>query len=72
MPPWRLHDLRRGFATQACDLLQIDAAVADRCLNHVGSATTSTIARVYGRSEMFAQRRDALIRWADLLEAALK
>ena len=71
MPPWRLHDLRRAFATQACDLLQIDAAVADRCLNHVGSSTTSTIARVYGRSEMFEKRRDALTRWADLIETAV-
>lgn len=67
MGPWRLHDLRRSFATAACDLLAVDPAVADRCLNHVGASTTSTISRVYGRNEMFAQRADALRRWAALV-----
>jgi integrase len=70
--PWRVHDLRRSFATLACDELQIDPAIADRCLNHVGSSTTSTISRVYGRSEMFEPRRDALQRWADLLATAIE
>lgn len=72
LAPWRLHDLRRSFATLACDVLHIDPAVADRCLNHVGSSTTSTIARVYGRSEMFDQRKAALDAWASLIEAELK
>ena len=71
LAPWRLHDLRRSFATHACDVLRIDPAVADRCLNHVGAATTSTIARVYGRSEMFDQRKAALLAWASLLESAV-
>jgi integrase len=71
MPHWRLHDLRRAFATASCDLLQVDPAVADRCLNHVGAATTSTVARIYGRSEMYEQRRDALNRWADLVADAV-
>lgn len=71
MPAWRLHDLRRAFATAACDVLHIDPAVADRCLNHVGASTTSTISRVYGRSEMFDQRRAALVAWSDLLQRAL-
>lgn len=69
--PWRLHDLRRAFATAACDLLDVDPAVADRCLNHVGASTTSTVARVYGRSELFAQRKEAVTRWAELLQEAL-
>jgi integrase len=70
MPPWRFHDLRRAFATAACDVLQIDPAVADRCLNHVGASTTSTVSRIYARNELFEQRRDALKRWADLIAAA--
>jgi integrase len=70
--PWRLHDLRRSFATGACDLLKIDPVVADRCLNHVGSSTTSTISRVYARSEMFEQRREALSRWAALVTKAVE
>ncbi|MFM7404748.1 MAG: tyrosine-type recombinase/integrase [Erythrobacter sp.] len=72
MPPWRLHDLRRSFATLACDVLHIDAATADRCLNHVGASTTSTISRVYGRSELFDQRKSALNAWGELLRSAIE
>jgi integrase len=68
MPHWRFHDLRRAFATAACDVLHIDPAIADRCLNHVGASTTSVISRVYARNELFDQRREALERWAQLLE----
>ena len=70
--PWRLHDLRRSFATVACDVLHVDPAIADRCLNHVGAATTSTVARVYGRSEMFDQRKSALLAWVQLVETTAK
>jgi integrase len=70
MEPWRIHDLRRAFATAACDVLQVDPAVADRCLNHVGAATTSTVSRIYGRNEMFDQRREALLKWEQLLLSA--
>ena len=69
---WRFHDLRRAFATHACDVLHADVAVVDRCLNHVGAATTSTVSRVYSRNEMYEQRRDVLGRWSDLLEAELR
>jgi integrase len=71
LEPWRFHDLRRSFATHACDVLHVDPAVADRCLNHVGASTTSTVARVYARNELYDQRRDALERWADLVGAAV-
>lgn len=70
--PWRFHDLRRSFATHACDLLEVDPAVADRCLNHVGASTTTAVSRVYARNEMFSQRREALTKWADLLAAAIR
>jgi integrase len=69
--PWRIHDFRRSFATYACDALGIDPATADRCLNHVGSSTMSTVSRVYIRNQMFDQRRDALQAWTDLLFAEL-
>jgi integrase len=68
---WRFHDLRRSFATHACDVLHVDPAVVDRCLNHVGSSTTSTVSRIYARNELFDQRRDALTRWATLFEAPI-
>jgi integrase len=71
LEPWRFHDLRRSFATHACDVLHVDPIVADRCLNHVGASTTSTVARVYSRNELFDQRRDALTAWAGLVEKAV-
>lgn len=68
MPHWTLHDLRTTFNTQACDVLGIDAHVADRILNHVATATTSKVMRIYNRSELFEPRKRALAAWADLLE----
>jgi len=71
LAPWRFHDFRRSFATIASDELGIDRAVADRCLNHVGASTTSTISRVYARSELFDQRREALRAWSDAVLTAV-
>lgn len=68
MEHWTLHDLRTSFTTLACDRLGIDPAVADRCLNHTASATTSKIMRTYNRSELFEPRKAALNAWASLLE----
>lgn len=63
MPHWTFHDLRTTFTTLACEELNVDAAVADRILNHVASATTSKIMRIYNKSEMFEPRRQALRAW---------
>lgn len=68
MPDWVIHDLRTTFATLACDRLGIDPAVADRCLNHTASATTSKIMRTYNRSDRFDERRSALNGWASFIE----
>jgi integrase len=68
MPHWTVHDLRTTFSTQACDSLEIDIAVVDRILNHVATATTSKIMRVYNKSELFEPRKRALAAWADLIE----
>lgn len=68
MPHWTLHDLRTTFNTLACDVLGIDANVADRILNHVATATTSNVMRIYNRSELFEPRKKALNDWAMLLE----
>jgi integrase len=67
MPHWTFHDLRTTFTTLACEELGVDAAVADRILNHVASATTSKIMRVYNNSELFEQRRSALFAWESLV-----
>jgi integrase len=69
MPHWTFHDLRTSFTTLACEELGVDAAVADRILNHVASATTSKIMRVYNKSELFEQRRQALLAWEALVRS---
>ncbi len=69
MPHWTFHDLRTTFTTLACEELNVDAAVADRILNHVASATTSKIMRIYNMSELFEPRRHALRSWASLIDS---
>lgn len=69
MPHWTFHDLRTTFTTLACEELNVDAAVADRILNHVASATTSKIMRVYNKSELFEPRRQALGAWEAFVRA---
>lgn len=69
MPHWTFHDLRTSFTTLACEELGVDAAVADRILNHVASATTSKIMRVYNKSELFEPRRQALCSWEALIQS---
>lgn len=71
MPDWVIHDLRTSFATMACDHLGVDPAVADRCLNHTASATTSKIMRTYNRSDRFDERRAALNAWANFIETTV-
>ena len=65
---WTIHDLRRTFSTLAKDVLDADIAVADRILNHVATATTSKIMRIYNMSELFEPRKRVLREWAELIE----
>lgn len=67
MEHWILHDLRTSFNTIACEDLLVDAAVADRILNHVATATTSKVMRIYNKSELFEPRRRALEAWCEFL-----
>ena len=68
MPHWTIHDLRTTFSTLACEMLGADIAVVDRILNHVATATTSKIMRVYNKSELFEPRKRVLREWAALIE----
>ena len=70
MPHWTIHDLRTTFSTLACELLGADISVVDRILNHVATATTSKIMRVYNKSELFEPRKRVLREWAALVERA--
>lgn len=66
---WRWHDLRRCFASGCVDA-GVNAQVADRVLNHIGAGTSSTVARIYQRSEMSDQRRAAMDAWAEYVAYA--
>jgi hypothetical protein len=49
----------------------VPANVADRCLNHVATATTSKIAQIYNQDDLFDERRAALNAWANFIETTV-
>jgi integrase len=61
---WRLHDLRRTFASGLQDL-RIDQFAIGACLNHAIPDVTG----VYLRSNQMDQKRQALAAWATHLAA---
>lgn len=67
LKPFTVHDLRRTARTRIAGL-QISDFVAERCLNHAipGSAGK------YDRFHYFDERRDALTKWAGLLESLME
>lgn len=68
MEHWTIHDLRTTFSTLACEILDAEISVVDRILNHVATATTSKIMRVYNKSQLFERRKRVLREWADLVD----
>ena len=63
---WRLHDLRRTFATVATEKLGFEPVVVDRALNHV-SGSVKGVAAVYKRGQYLNKRRAVLDAWAEYL-----
>lgn len=63
LAPWRLHDLRRTFAT-GCARLGVSMHVVEKTLNHT-SGTFGGIVAVYQRHEFLDERRRAMNVWAD-------
>jgi integrase len=63
LAPWRLHDLRRTFAT-GCARLGVPLHVVEKCLNHT-SGTFSGIVAVYQRHDFLEERRQALLAWSE-------
>ena len=60
MPPFTLHDLRRGFSTWANDQKDSDHIAIEAVLGHsIGSGSSG----VYNRSTMLAKKRTALTAW---------
>ena len=68
IPYWTAHDLRRTFATQLGQTLNIDPVVIEKCLGHKMPKIMAT----YNKNEMLPQRKDALNEWAQYLESLLQ
>lgn len=68
--PWRLHDLRRTFAS-GCARLGVPVHVVEKALNHV-SGTHAGIVGVYQRHEYGDERRRAMGLWAAHLDGLVK
>lgn len=64
---WRLHDIRRTVATHLVRL-GVSETIVGRVLNHAPQGVT---ARTYALHSYESEKRDALHRWANDLEAAL-
>lgn len=70
MRPWRLHDLRRTVATNM-QRLGVRFEVTEAILNHV-SITQAGVASVYQRHDWAEEKREALDRWGEKLQASLE
>ena len=67
IPEWTAHDLRRTFATQLGESLQVDPVVIEKCLGHKMPRIMAT----YNKNEMLPQRKEALNQWAQKIEGLL-
>jgi integrase len=67
--PWRLHDLRRTAATGMAGI-GVAPHIVEAALNHVSGAKAG-VAGTYNVEAYGAERRAALERWADHVEAAV-
>jgi integrase len=70
LAPWRVHDLRRSFATLAAEHGLIEPHIIEAILNHVSGHQTG-IAGVYNRSAYREQKRRGLQVWSDWIEATV-
>jgi integrase len=68
IPEWTAHDLRRTFATQLGETLDIDPVVIEKCLGHKMPRIMAT----YNKNEMLPQRREALERWSEKIEEIIR
>jgi len=64
IPEWTAHDLRRTFATQLGETLDVDPVVIEKCLGHKMPRIMAT----YNKNEMLPQRKEALEQWAECIQ----
>lgn len=66
---WKLHDLRRTFATHATERLGMSHVVIDKVLNHQSGAVHG-IAAIYQRGQYLEERVAALDAWAEWIQSS--
>lgn len=64
IPQWTPHDLRRTFATQLGEALEIDPVIIEKCLGHKMPKIMAT----YNKNEMLPQRKEALNQWGQHIQ----
>lgn len=64
IPQWTAHDLRRTFATQLGETLNVDPVVIEKCLGHKMPRIMAT----YNKNEMLPQRQEALTKWGECIQ----
>jgi integrase len=64
---WTLHDIRRTVAS-GLQRLGVRLEVTEAVLNHRGGSTAGIVG-VYQRHDYAAEKRDALARWSDHVDA---
>lgn len=64
IPQWTAHDLRRTFATQLGEALNVDPVVVEKCLGHKMPKIMAT----YNKNEMLPQRKEALTQWSAYIQ----
>lgn len=69
MPEWTLHDLRRTMVTLMNERLGIAPHVVEACVNHLSGGAKAGIAGVYNKAVYMAERREALIAWANFVRS---
>lgn len=65
---WTFHDFRRTFDSLGVDECKIAPWITDVCLNHVGEHKKG-VKRTYNHATYIDEKRDAMARWADYIEA---
>ncbi len=68
--PWRIHDLRRTFAT-AMQRLGVRLEVTEALLNHVSGATSGLVG-VYQRHDWAPEKRAAMTAWGEHMTALIQ
>lgn len=69
MPGFTLHDVRRYFSTTMHDVLGIPPHIVEACLAHIGHQ--AGVSGVYNKASYLDERRRALDRWADHVDATV-